>query len=143
MKISKELGESLEKYEYFVPYVESYSAWSRQMNGVPSNYKCFLGTRILDPADRELMDTLPILTDEDARVIDLAAAKVVSRSQSKKRLFDLLVISGWDCVDLYFSFPSLRKLMKVNHQKFSVPVLEAKRRELIEAVRLVLIDFVK
>ena len=141
MKISKGLSESLEKYEYFVPYVDSYSVWSRQQNGIPSSYKCFLGSKSLDLEEREFRQTLPILTDEDAGIIDLAAAQVTSKSKLKKQLFDLLVISGWDCVDVFFNFPSLKKLMRANHEKYSIPILEAKRRELIEAVRTTLILF--
>lgn len=141
MKLSKGLSESLEKYEYFVPIIDSYSVWSRQRNGVPSHYKCFLGSRAMDLEEREYVQSLPLLTDEEAGIIDLAAAKVTSKSRLKKQLFDLLVLSGWDCVDVFFSFPYLKRLMRANHEKYSIPILEAKRRELIEAVRTTLILF--
>jgi hypothetical protein len=65
---------------------------------------------------------------------------VTYQSKTKHKLFEILILSGWDCVDVYFSIPYVKKLMKQQGERFTVPMLEAKKKDLIEAVRGKLIE---
>ena len=138
--ITKQLSDSLKDYASFLPFIQAYSVWSRQRTGTPAHYKCFLSKAALDANERELQHALPILTDEEAEIIDAAAASVTYQSKTKHKLFEILILSGWDCVDVYFSIPYVKKLMKQQGERFTVPLLEAKKKDLIEAVRLKLIE---
>ena len=138
--ITKQLSDSLKDYDSFLPFIKAYSVWSRQRTGTPAHYKCFLSKAALDANERELQHALPILTDEEAEIIDAAAASVTYQSKTKHKLFEILILSGWDCVDVYFSIPSVKKLMKQQGERFTVPMLEAKKKDLIEAVRSKLIE---
>jgi hypothetical protein len=71
----------------------------------------------------------------------MAAARVVHHSKYKRKLFEILVISGWDCVDVFFSVKYVKQLLRQHHEKYSLLLLEVKRRELIESVRRTLILF--
>lgn len=138
--ITKQLSDSLKDYASFLPFIQAYSVWSRQRTGTPAHYKCFLSKAALDANERELQHALPILTDEEAEIIDAAAASVTYQSKTKHKLFEILILSGWDCVDVYFSIPYVKKLMKQQGERFTVPMLEAKKKDLIEAVRSKLIE---
>lgn len=138
--ITKQLSDSLKNYASFLPFIQAYSVWSRQRTGTPAHYKCFLSKAALDANERELQHALPILTDEEAEIIDAAAASVTYQSKTKHKLFEILILSGWDCVDVYFSIPYVKKLMKQQGERFTVPLLEAKKKDLIEAVRNKLIE---
>ena len=138
--ITRQLSESLKDYASFLPFIQAYSVWSRQRTGTPAHYKCFLSKAALDANERELQHALPILTDEEAEIIDAAAASVTYQSKTKHKLFEILILSGWDCVDVYFSIPYVKKLMRQQGERFTVPLLEAKKKDLIEAVRSKLIE---
>ena len=138
--ITRQLSDSLKDYASFLPFIQAYSVWSRQRTGTPAHYKCFLSKAALDANERELQHALPILTDEEAEIIDAAAASVTYQSKTKHKLFEILILSGWDCVDVYFSIPYVKKLMKQQGERFTVPMLEAKKKDLIEAVRSKLIE---
>ena len=138
--ITRQLSESLKDYASFLPFIQAYSVWSRQRTGTPAHYKCFLSKAALDANERELQHALPILTDEEAEIIDAAAASVTYQSKTKHKLFEILILSGWDCVDVYFSIPYVKKLMRQQGERFTVPMLEAKKKDLIEAVRSKLIE---
>lgn len=142
LTLSPELSAALCDFKSFQPFIEAYSLWARTASGVPAQYKCFLN-RIasVEIAEKEYNDSLPILTDDDAKLIDLAAARVTHHSDYKRKLFNILIISGWDCVDVFFSISYVKKLLRQHHEKFSLLILEAKRRELIESVRHTLILF--
>lgn len=141
-ELSAELKEAIHDYKSFLPWIEAYSLWSRIQSGVPSHYKCFLGSRAIEIKEKEYNDSLPILTESDAKLIDYAAARVVHNSEYKRKLFEILVLSGWDCIDVFFSVAYVKKLLRSHHEKYSILMLEAKRRQLIESVRgsLILID---
>lgn len=138
--ITKQLSDSLKDYDSFLPFIQAYSVWSRQRTGTPAHYKCFLSKAALDVKEREIQHALPILTDEEAEIIDAAAASVTYQSKTKHKLFEILILSGWDCVDVYFLIPYVKKLMKQQGERFTVPMLEAKKKNLIEAVRSKLIE---
>lgn len=138
--ITRQLSDSLKDYASFLPFIQAYSVWSRQRTGTPAHYKCFLSKAALDANEREIQHALPILTDEEAEIIDAAAASVTYQSKTKHKLFEILILSGWDCVDVYFSIPYVKKLMKQQGERFTVPLLEAKKKDLIEAVRSKLIE---
>jgi hypothetical protein len=138
--ITRQLSNSLKDYASFLPFIQAYSVWSRQRTGTPAHYKCFLSKSALDAKERELQHALPILTDEEAEIIDAAAASVTYQSKTKHKLFEILILSGWDRVDVYFSIPYVKKLMKQQGERFTVPMLEAKKKDLIEAVRSKLIE---
>ena len=142
LTLSSELSNALCDYKSFQPFIEAYSLWARTQSGVPSQYKCFLNRAASgELAEKEYNDSLPILTEDDAKLIDLAAARVTDQSDYKRKLFNILIISGWVCVDVFFSITYVKKLLRQLHEKFSLLILEAKRRELIEAVRHTLILF--
>ena len=138
--ISKTISDALKDYASFLPVIQAYSVWSRQKTGTPAHYKCFLSKSSLDAAERELQHALPILTDEEAQLIDAAAAAVTYQSKAKHKLIEILILSGWDCVDVYFSIPYVKKLMRQQGERFTVPILEAKKKDLIEQVRYKLIE---
>jgi len=139
MCISSELEKSLINYDSFLPWIESYAMWSRTQSGVPANYKCLLFKLDSDVNERELKHALPILSEIDARIIDKACAYISHHSYEQHKLFEILVISGWDCVDAFYGIPLVRKIFRHNHERFNIPMLEAKKRDLIERVRATLI----
>ena len=139
-QLSKDLSRSLADYESFLPFIKAYAVWSRTNTDIPKNYKCFLAKSVLEESEREYRHSLPILSENDAKMIDYAAAQVTHSSYYKHKLFEILVLSGWNCIDAYFSIKLIKKLLRQNHEKFSIILLEQKRRDLIEMVRYKLIE---
>ena len=133
-KISPALSESANCFETFSLWIEAYAEWSRKRSGVPTHYKCLISRLDINASDKKLKDSLPILTDADAEAIDKACAYAIADSSLKRKLFEILIISGWDCVDA-FTIPIIKKLIRRNGEKLTVQLLESKRRDLIESAR--------
>jgi len=132
--VSKELSNAVNDFSSFSLWIEAYAEWSRKRSGVPTHYKCLISRLDVNAGEKEIKDSLPILTDADAEAIDKACAYAIADSALKRKLFEVLIISGWDCVDA-FSIPVIKRLIRKNGEKLTVQLLESKRRDLIESAR--------